>query len=71
MPLDPTPVRRCVCSDLTFFEMKESGCESLNELQKIYGVCNGCQTCLPYIEKMLETGETAFAVEPLPLKPWE
>jgi len=62
MPFDPTPVRRCVCHDITFAELKSAGVRSLDQAGDRFGAGTNCQTCVPYLEKMFETGETAFAV---------
>jgi bacterioferritin-associated ferredoxin len=66
MPLgahfDPFPVRKCVCHDITFTEINASGVRSLEEIADRFGAGTGCQTCVPYLMRMLEAGETAFAV---------
>lgn len=62
---DPTPVRRCVCFDKTFAELKEAGVRSVEEAAERFGCGTNCGTCRPYLRKMIETGETAFAVLPV------
>lgn len=59
---DPTPIRRCVCGDVTFAEMQELGILSLEAAQAI-GMAVNCQLCLPYLCRSLRTGEIAFAVD--------
>ena len=59
---DLTPVRRCVCCDVTFERLRASGLESLEDIQRAFGCSTKCGCCGPYIERMLETGETAFAI---------
>jgi bacterioferritin-associated ferredoxin len=56
-------VDRCVCYDRTFAELKSAaGAESLqlDEIAKRFGCGSCCGVCRPYIERMLETGETVF-----------
>jgi NAD(P)H-nitrite reductase large subunit len=59
---DPTPIRRCVCFQTTFAELKLRGYQSVTEIATDVGCTTGCGLCRPYIEAMLRTGETAFAV---------
>ncbi|MDX2066731.1 MAG: (2Fe-2S)-binding protein [Fimbriimonadaceae bacterium] len=59
---DPTPIRRCVCGDRTFAELREEGYASLEEIQQRTGAGTHCHTCVPYLVRMLETGQTAFAI---------
>jgi bacterioferritin-associated ferredoxin len=59
---DPTPIRRCVCGDRTFAELHLDGYRTLEEIQAHTGAGTHCQTCVPYLLKMLETGRTAFAI---------
>ena len=56
------PIRRCVCAGVTFAELKELGVKSMEEAAEHECGIN-CGRCRPYIELMLETGETAFAPE--------
>lgn len=64
MPADPTPVRRCVCHDITFADLKAAGVCNLDQAADRFGAGTNCQTCVPYMEKMFETGETAFGILP-------
>lgn len=54
-------VDRCVCFDVPFSELKRyadvhgGGVDALRER---YGCGRGCALCVPYIRRMLETGET-------------
>jgi len=59
---DPRPVKRCVCFDTTFAELKAAGVESVADAREKFGCGSSCGSCVPYIERMLETGETAFSV---------
>lgn len=57
-------VTHCICHARSFEEIKgiasKDGFSSVEELQ-IEDICsNSCQMCEPYVEMMLETGETAF-----------
>ena len=63
MAIDPTPIRRCICAEKSFEELKASGLQSFEELQRAYGVSNGCGLCEPYVREMLESGTTAFPAE--------
>ena len=56
------PIRRCVCAGVSFEELKELGVKTMAEAAEHECGIN-CGRCRPYIERMLETGETAFAVE--------
>jgi len=60
---DPTPIRRCVCFNVTFEELSEAGVATLEEASERFGCGTKCGTCRPYITKMLVTGETAFSID--------
>jgi bacterioferritin-associated ferredoxin len=52
-----------VCFDLRFSELKKKLDErpaTLDEIGRRYGCGACCGMCRPYIERMLETGETVF-----------
>ena len=57
-------VNRCICHKKSFEEIKEyledNGLTSVEELQSAGFSSNSCKMCKPYIELMLETGETCF-----------
>lgn len=57
-------VTKCICYDTTFQEMKnlmkKNNAKTLKELQEIKTVAANCQLCLPYIKKMIDTGEVEF-----------
>lgn len=57
-------VNRCICHERSFEEIKEyaneQGYTSVEDLQIDDFCSNGCRICLPYVEMVLETGETAF-----------
>lgn len=57
-------VNRCICHDKTFEEIKEyaddNNIRSVEELRWDNYCSCGCGLCSPYIEIVLETGETAF-----------
>jgi bacterioferritin-associated ferredoxin len=56
-------IDRCICYDRTFAELKSAAeTESLqmDEIAKRFGCGSCCGVCRPYIERMLETGETVF-----------
>ena len=60
------PVYRCLCYPHTFIDLKQLiEAESLTTVPQITertGCGSGCGLCLPYLELLLRTGETAFAV---------
>jgi len=54
-------VDRCVCFDVSFDRLKRHARETgtdLAGLQERFGCGRGCGLCVPYIQRMLETGET-------------
>ncbi len=57
-------VTHCICHSRSFEEIKELASEqnlsTVEELQAEDLCSNSCQMCEPYVELMLETGETAF-----------
>lgn len=62
-------VDRCVCYDVSFETLLESAkrhqCKTLVELQAHVEFGQRCRLCHPYVERMLETGETEFEVMPV------
>ena len=46
---------------MTFAEMKETHLD-LAALMDVYDVGTNCGSCLPYIQRMLQTGETEFDI---------
>lgn len=61
---DLRPVKQCVCFERTFRELKESGAKTLDEIIERFHCSTGCGLCSPYIQRMLQTGETEFEVIP-------
>ncbi len=57
---------KCICYDTTFEEMKkimkENNLHSIEDLRKIKPVGLNCRLCVPYINKMIETGQTKYDV---------
>ncbi|MFN1836127.1 bacterioferritin-associated ferredoxin [Balneola sp. MJW-20] len=57
-------VDKCICHKRSFEVIREyaekEGIKSVSELQKQNICSTGCGLCIPYIELMLETGETSF-----------
>ncbi len=62
------PVRACLCYPYTFVELKElaeaHGWAMVDDITRAVGCGSGCGLCRPYLAKMLQTGETAFAILP-------
>lgn len=57
-------VDRCICHQITFEEIKKiaksKGLSTIEQLQREKISSTNCRLCKPYIERMLETGETSF-----------
>ena len=57
---------KCVCNNISFEEMKIIAVK--NDIQNIEGLVNvlqvatNCRLCVPFIKKMLATGETIFKI---------
>ena len=60
------PVYQCVCHGVPFYVMKEiidkEKLTSLSELQAVLPCALSCKFCVPYIERIFETGNTSFDV---------
>lgn len=66
-------VDRCVCRGISFAELKEMAERTGADLDAITdqtGCGAGCSMCVPYIQKMLESGETCFELMPAPVRKW-
>ena len=65
-------VNRCICSNISFEEVKSIAAErdlkSAEELRRNNVCCRHCELCRPYVEEMLKTGETSFTPEPVSIK---
>lgn len=59
-------ITKCICFDTTFEEMKrimsENNLHTLEELIKVKTVASNCKLCVPYIRRMIDTGETKFDI---------
>ena len=57
-------INKCVCFDTTFKMMKsimkKYDLKKIDELRKVKEVGTNCKLCVPYIEKMIKTGQTEF-----------
>lgn len=57
-------VKKCICHKRTFQEIKEyahdNGYQEVAELQADKYCSCQCGFCVPYVEMMLDTGETTF-----------
>ena len=60
------PVRSCMCFPHSFEDLKTLSVlhqwRTVGDITAAVGCGGKCTLCVPYLEKMLETGETAFAV---------
>ena len=61
-------VVRCVCAEVSFATVKESGASTMEEAEAWFGCGLSCGLCRPYLERMLETGETEFEPFPVPVE---
>ena len=59
---DDNLVRRCVCGDVSFEALLDLGVATLEDAAQ-HGCGVNCGLCRPYLQAMIETGETAFAVD--------
>jgi bacterioferritin-associated ferredoxin len=62
-------VDRCVCHNITFAELKEIALRLGNDPERVSretGCGEGCGMCMPYIHRMIATGETEFPVQRTP-----
>jgi NAD(P)H-nitrite reductase large subunit len=48
--------------DVSFEELALSQFNSIEDFQKKFKVGTKCKNCLPYIEQLINTGETKFSV---------
>lgn len=46
--------------------MEQNNLKTLKELQQYINVGLNCKLCVPYIEKMIETGRTGFSLDDVP-----
>ncbi len=57
-------IDRCYCYEQTFAALKavaeDTGADSIEELQAHVTFGENCQLCHPYVDRMLETGQTVF-----------
>ncbi|MBN8568622.1 MAG: (2Fe-2S)-binding protein [Ignavibacteria bacterium] len=57
-------IDRCICFNVKFADVKkimdDNGFNTLEEVQSVIDVSKNCKLCRPYLEKMLQTGETEF-----------
>ena len=57
-------IDRCVCFDLPFTRLRalseKHGLKTVEELAAHAKFAGNCRMCVPYVKRMLATGETAF-----------
>jgi bacterioferritin-associated ferredoxin len=60
----PIRIDRCVCHARSFARLREeadrTGAGTVDELRDHVDFGEGCGYCLPYVRRMLRTGETVF-----------
>ena len=58
-------IYRCVCFDQTFSELKrvaeDASVDTVQDLQKHIEFGLNCGLCLPYVRRMLTTGQSVFS----------
>lgn len=57
-------IDRCVCFNIRFADLKQKLDErpaSMDQIARRFGCGSCCGLCRPYIERMLETGQTVFS----------
>ncbi|TAM76641.1 (2Fe-2S)-binding protein [bacterium] len=62
-------VTRCICANVSFADLLRLARErgwNFAELTEQTGATLGCGMCLPYVVRMLQTGETSFDVMDVP-----
>ena len=68
-------VDRCICYSKTFAELKDvaerSRSLTVSSLQSVAQFGLRCGLCKPYVQRMLETGHTAFTPMQVTLHPFE
>ncbi len=59
-------ITKCICYDTSFEDMKkimkDNNLSTLEELKKFKTVADNCKLCVPYIDRMINSGETKFEV---------
>jgi bacterioferritin-associated ferredoxin len=59
-------ISRCVCHEVSFRELhveaERRGLRTIEELRTVQDFAGNCRMCVPYVRKMLRTGETSFDV---------
>lgn len=60
----PLCIDRCVCHETLFSDLKQAatdkGVSSFKALFEAEDFGRGCGMCRPYVQKMLETGQTEY-----------
>lgn len=58
---------------MTFVDLKDFAARTgagVDEIANKTGCGTGCSMCMPYIKRMLESGETRFELMPAPARKW-
>ena len=53
-------ITKCICFDVSFLEIKNSGLIKIDDIKNVFKCCTKCKLCEQYIKQMLLTGETEF-----------
>ncbi|MEX2388317.1 MAG: (2Fe-2S)-binding protein [Phycisphaeraceae bacterium] len=57
------PVTRCICANRSFVQLQQLARQHalrLDQLADRTGATRGCGLCMPYVQRMLETGRCSF-----------
>ena len=60
----PIRIHRCICANRSFAELLTLARKEQLDLAQLTartGCGGGCRACLPYLRRMLRTGETEFS----------
>lgn len=57
-------IDQCICHEVSFEKAlkvaRARGCETVEELKRHLDICDSCEICRPYLQEMLDTGQTEF-----------
>lgn len=65
VPSAALPITRCVCTDITFTDLKTIALRdklTLHQLADRTNCTRNCGLCKPYLQRMYRTGQTRFPI---------